>query len=60
MEVESYNVEEALVTMVEEATCSCMGVGTAGMAVVELRGCSEVGSCSSMGVVNTCGLVLDC
>lgn len=51
--------------MVELATYSCTEVGSAGKAVVELRCCSEVanagivmvGSCSSMEVVNTCGLV---
>ena len=65
MEAESYSGWEALVIMVEEATCSCMEVGSAGKAVVELRCCSEVanagiavaGSCSSMEVVNTCNPV---
>ena len=67
MEVGSYSGEEALVTKVEEVTCSCMELESAGKVVVELRCCSEVAnagiavveSCSSMEVVNTCGLVLD-
>lgn len=66
--VERYSGKQALVTVVEEATCSCRsGVGISGKALMELHGCLEVTnigvavveSCSSMVVVNTCGLVLD-
>ena len=65
MEVQNYSGEEALVTKVEEVTCSCTEVGSAGKAVVELHYCSGVanagivvvGSCSSMEVVNTCNPV---
>jgi hypothetical protein len=65
MEAGSYSGLEALVTTVEEVTCSCTEVGSAGKAVVLLCCCSEVvnagiavvGSCNSMEVVNTCNPV---
>jgi hypothetical protein len=62
MEVESYRSMELLVMMVEVVTYGCLEVGDTGKLAAGVRCCTGivvVESCSSMEVVNTCGMALE-